>query len=74
MSGGEPTLTNNVIDYYRAANTKTYYDTNMGNKAKVVELINEALAALDATNDFSTLTTDNNEVISLNVLYAGYPL
>jgi M6 family metalloprotease-like protein len=74
MSGGALTLTNNVIGYYRAVNPKAYYDTNVDDTTKVHELITEALAALDATNDFSTLTKNsNNEVIALNVLYAGSP-
>ncbi len=74
MSGGALTLTNNVIGYYRASKTKAYYDANENSGPKACELINEALAALDATNNFSTLTKDSkNKAISLNVFYAGSP-
>lgn len=75
VSGGRLNYTNHVVGYYRASNNKSHYDNNTQPYGiSAMELVEEALNWLDSTDfDFSVLTTQNREVLALNVLYAGRP-
>ena len=73
ISTGKLNYTNHVTAYYRALNPKTYYD-HPDASGTSRELILEALNNLEAEGfDFSTLTTDNGDVVSTNLYYAGIP-
>lgn len=73
VSGGKFDYTNTVTAYYTAQNNKSYYDS--ANSPRTRPLIKEALDFLESSGfDFTSLTLDNNNrVVALNVLYAGYP-
>ena len=74
VSAGKLNYTNYVAEYYRAINPKTYYDhPDASGTAK--ELVLEALNYLeDQGFDFSTLTTDNGNVVATNLYYSGFAL
>ncbi|GAL85980.1 hypothetical protein CHU_0709 [Sporocytophaga myxococcoides] len=70
ISGGKLVYTNQVLGYYRSTKPKSYYmDVNNHN---VQELLHEVLAWADSQLDFSTLTTNNGEILAVNFLYTGY--
>ncbi len=75
VSGGLLDYTNYVSTaYYRAANPKSYYtDPSVSYGTRAVQLIKEALNALDAAGfDFSAYDADGNGSIdALNCFYAG---
>ncbi len=75
VSGGLLDYTNYVPDaYYRAVNTKAYYtDPSVSYGTRAVQLIKEALNALEASGfDFSEYDADGNGSIdALNCFYAG---
>jgi M6 family metalloprotease-like protein len=71
---GRCNYTNIVPPYYRASKPKTYYTNEaIPQPQRAIELITEAVAALQASNfDFSRLTVDNQGfAFALNVYYAG---
>lgn len=72
VSNGKMNYTNYVAEYYRAQKPKTYYD-NPDASGTAKELVLEALNHLkDQGFDFSTLTTENGNVVATNLYYAGY--
>lgn len=72
VSNGKMNYTNYVAEYYRAEKPKTYYD-NPDASGTARELVLEALNHLkDQGFDFSTLTTENGNVVATNLYYAGY--
>jgi|GEM_PF-858004 len=74
VSDGMLSYANNVTaTYYRAANPKSYYDDGNPVGAKALELVQEALQALEtAGHDFSQYDADGDNVIdAINIFYAG---
>ncbi len=74
VSDGMLSYANNVTaTYYRASNPKSYYDDGNPVGNKVLELVQEALMALEtAGHDFSQYDADGDNVIdAINVFYAG---
>lgn len=67
MSNGQFDYENRVIGYYRAQNSKDYYENN---NLKLV-LIEEALRGVDAEFDYSQLTYNIKTILAINILYAG---
>lgn len=67
MSNGQFDYENKVIGYYRAQNSKDYYENN---NLKLV-LIEEALRGVDAEFDYSQLTYNIKTIKAINILYAG---
>lgn len=67
--------TNVVYGYYRANKPKSYYDSNEQAGPKAQELIKEALNAMKGQGfNFAQLSTNSsNQIIALNVMYAGKP-
>ncbi len=74
VSDGMLSYANNVTaTYYRAANPKSYYDDGNPVGAKALELVQEALQALEtAGHDFSQYDADGDNIIdAVNIFYAG---
>lgn len=76
VSNGRLQYSNLVIPYVRLSKPKSYYDNPfVAFGTRATELVLEALATVAAQGfDFSQLTTDaQNNVLALNILYAGVP-
>lgn len=75
VSGNKLDYTNTVTRYFTASKDKSYYtDQNVSYGVRAQELIREALAWLNSTEnyDFSSLSTDaSGNIKGLNVFYAG---
>jgi len=62
---------NEVVGFYRAKNTRVYYDGGSGYE-RSDELWAEVIAALDASVDFSTFDNDKDgKTDAISILYAG---
>lgn len=71
VSNGLMHYTNIVTPFVTADNNKSYYDSGKG-YGHVQELLTCVLKKLkDSGFDLSSVTTRNNEVVALNIFYAG---
>jgi M6 family metalloprotease-like protein len=71
MSNGIVDLQNTVRAYYRAKNTKAYYEGGSG-YARADELLREVIAAVDPDVNFADYDNDEDgETESISILYAG---
>jgi M6 family metalloprotease-like protein/MYXO-CTERM domain-containing protein len=71
QSSGKVDYQNEVVGFYRAKNTRVYYDGGSGYQ-RSDELWAEVVAALDATIDFSTFDNDKDgRTDAISILYAG---
>jgi M6 family metalloprotease-like protein len=71
MSNGIVDLQNTVRAYYRAKNTKAYYEADSG-YARADELVHEVIAAADPEVNFADYDNDQDgETESISILYAG---
>jgi M6 family metalloprotease-like protein len=71
MSNGIVDLQNTVRAYYRAKNTKAYYEGGNGYE-RADELVNEVMTAVDADVNFADYDNDQDgETESISILYAG---
>lgn len=74
VSGGKFTFENLLVGYIRANKPKSYYDENVSNSKKPIELIEEIINTAAKTVDFSSLTVGiTGCVLAVSVLYAGFP-
>lgn len=70
VSSGKLDYTNMITVYYRAKNSKLYYDDSVNGKPR--ELLTEALTGLKDQYDFSLLSVNSSKrVLAVNALYAG---
>jgi M6 family metalloprotease-like protein len=71
MSNGIVDLQNTVRTYYRAKNTKAYYEGGSGYD-RADELLNELIAAVDADVNFADYDNDKDGTTeSISIVYAG---
>jgi len=71
MSNGIVDLQSTVSAYYRARNTKAYYEGGAGYE-RADELLNEVIAAADPDIDFSEYDNDGDgKTESISIVYAG---
>lgn len=71
QSNGAVDYQNEVIGFYRAKNTRAYYDGGSGYE-RSDELWAEVIAALDPTVDFSKYDNDKDgKTDAISILYAG---
>ncbi len=72
VSGGQLDYTNTVVNYIRAPQPKSYYNTPWTGTTRVKEMLQDILVQLDAQYDFSTLSADNTGMVrGVNFYYAG---
>ena len=71
VSGGKVDFTNEVYGWYRAKQTKAYYESKAGYTGSD-ELLKEVLASFDAQVDFSRYDNDKDGTTeALSIVYAG---
>ena len=71
VSNGKVDFRNEVHGYYRAKNTKAYYEGGTG-YARAAELVAELIAHFDAEVDFSKFDNDKDgKVEAVSIVYAG---
>lgn len=71
QSNGQVDYQNEVVGFYRAKNTRVYYDGGSGYQ-RSDELWAEVVAALDPTVDFSQFDNDKDgKTDAISILYAG---
>jgi M6 family metalloprotease-like protein len=71
ISNGQVDFVNEAFGFYRAKNTKAYYEGGTG-YARGDELVNEVLSAFDAQVDFSKYDNDKDgRTEAVSILYAG---
>lgn len=71
QSSGKVDYQNELVGFYRAKNTRVYYDGGSGYQ-RADELWAEVIAALDPMIDFSTFDNDKDgKTDAISILYAG---
>ncbi|ERP38777.1 M6 family metalloprotease domain-containing protein [Chitinivibrio alkaliphilus ACht1] len=75
ISNGKLNYKNIVTEYIRPSRPKSYYDDpNVGYGQRARELIHELLDSLYYDGfDFSKLSREGNQIIAVNLFYAGSP-
>lgn len=72
VSNGQVDFQNQVVGFYRAKKTKSYYEGGEG-YARAGELVREVIAAIDPMVDFSRFDNDGNgSTDAVSLVYAGH--